>query len=270
MDKRISTLIGAWRPFPLSDSIPYAFAGLNELLIGMRPGQLIVIGARPGIGKSSFVISQMLALENHSVVFFSLEMTWQAVIGRMICYSLGISHDTLSEHQELYAIKVNQIKQQLASQKFIIDDSPLLNPNLLVEKIRVYTNILGVKPQLVVIDYLQIMQRNIGAVSDMVQSYLDICRSIRETAKSFGIPIMVLAQLKRPDSNTVNKHGPRMHDLFGGSGIEQTADVIILLYRPTVETDDDAKFCVVKNREGRTGNVPIQWNNTIGKWEDLA
>ncbi len=259
----IAEAIQRWTPFDYRNAVPYPYGGLNRVLLGMRPG-LIVVGARPGIGKSAMACDMALhAAAKHHVLFLSLEMTVEALTGRLLSYVSGLPMQTILDHPD--DLRIKQAGMQLSKLHLLIDDSPLLTPPILQEKLRVQKDF---GPQLVIIDYLQIVQKPPTERTEMVQTYIDLCRATREIAKEHRIPIVMLSQLKRPEHASST---PRTTDLFGGSGIEQAADVIMLLHRSTIESEEelDAKIIIAKNRDGPTDTVPMTWDYKLGKWAEI-
>lgn len=240
----------------------YPFKGLNEKLVCIRPG-LIVVGARSGMGKTAFACEVILeAAKTHQVLMLSLEMSVESLISRLISYVSGLPTDQVWTYPD--SLEVMQARQFLAGLHLDIDDHPVLTPMHLGERIRVTRR----QPDLVIIDYLQMMTRTQGP-AEMVQTYIDLCREIREHAKKFKLPIMVLSQLRRAMETS---YSPKMSDLFGGTGIEQAADVILLLNRPydvLEDHEEETYIKIAKNREGPVGVVPLKWDSSIGRWREV-
>ncbi|MBQ7384057.1 MAG: replicative DNA helicase [Clostridia bacterium] len=251
------------------------FSGLDNVLAGMGDSDLILIGARPGMGKTSFAlnIATNVALQTKKkVCLFSLEMSAEQLVSRVISSEAMV---------DSYALRTGKLdtKQwddiaaatsKLAGCDILIDDTSGISVTGMKAKLRRITN-LG----LVVIDYLQLMQSDRRS-DNRVQEVADISRALKIMAKELNVPVICCAQLSRgPESRTDKR--PMLSDLRDSGAIEQDADTVIFLYRDeyykTEGNQDEgniAEVIVAKNRHGSTGNVKMGWIGRFTKFRTLA
>ena len=252
------------------------FSGLDNVLAGMGDSDLILIGARPGMGKTSFAlnIATNVALQTKKkVCLFSLEMSAEQLVSRVISSEAMV---------DSYAMRTGRLdpKQwddiaeatsKLAGCDILIDDTSGISVTGMKAKLRRINN-LG----LVVIDYLQLMQSDRRSDGNRVQEVADISRALKIMAKELSVPVICCAQLSRgPESRTDKR--PMLSDLRDSGAIEQDADTVIFLYRDeyykTEGNQDEgniAEVIVAKNRHGSTGNVKMGWIGRFTKFRTLA
>ena len=245
------------------------FSALDRVLVQMGPGDLVLVGARPGMGKTSFAMNiavNAAKSTKKAVAVFSLEMTGEQLVNRMLSSEAMV---------DSYALRSGEIRREdwekiatataeLSGCDIYIDDTAGLTVTDLKAKLRRIKN-LG----LVFIDYLQLMQsgRNI---ENRAQEVGEISRHLKLTAKDLGVPIICCAQLSRAnESRTVKK--PMLSDLRDSGSIEQDADVVLFLYRDEYYKDqsennnneqtnsNQAEVIVAKNRHGSVGSVKMGW-----------
>lgn len=248
------------------------FSGLDRVLAGMGKSDLVLVGARPGMGKTSFalnVATNVAKQTKKTVCFFSLEMSADQVVSRML------SSEALVDS---YALRTGEFKpddweklahasSELAGCDILIDDTSNMTVTAMKAKLRRVKN-LG----LVVIDYLGLMQGD-GHKDNRVQEVSEISRSLKIMAKELMVPVICCAQLSRgPEGRTDKK--PMLSDLRDSGAIEQDADTVIFLYRDEYyKTDVDpnqnasvAQVIIAKNRHGSVGTVNIGWNGQFTKF----
>ena len=244
------------------------FSGLDKVLVGMGNSDLILVGARPGMGKTSFVlnIGTNVAIETKKTVcIFSLEMSCEQLVSRVLS-SEAMVDSTLLRSGKLEKDdwdKLASVSAKLAGSDILIDDTTGITVTGMKAKLRRVKN-LG----LVVIDYLQLMQSD-SKNENRVQEVSEISRSLKLMAKELNVPVICCAQLSRgPESRTDKK--PMLSDLRDSGAIEQDADVVMFLYRDeyykTDANSQDASIAEViiqKNRHGSTGTVEMGW---IGRY----
>ena len=252
------------------------FSGLDNVLAGMGDSDLILIGARPGMGKTSFAlnIATNVALQTKKkVCLFSLEMSAEQLVSRVISSEAMV---------DSYAMRTGRLdpKQwddiaeatsKLAGCDILIDDTSGISVTGMKAKLRRINN-LG----LVVVDYLQLMQSDRRSDGNRVQEVADISRALKIMAKELSVPVICCAQLSRgPESRTDKR--PMLSDLRDSGAIEQDADTVIFLYRDeyykTEGNQDEgniAEVIVAKNRHGSTGNVKMGWIGRFTKFRTLA
>lgn len=248
------------------------FSGLDRVLAGMGKSDLVLVGARPGMGKTSFALNiatNVAKQTKKTVCFFSLEMSADQVVSRML------SSEALVDS---YALRTGEFKpedwehlaqasSELAGCDILIDDTSNMTVTAMKAKLRRVKN-LG----LVVIDYLGLMQGD-GHKDNRVQEVSEISRSLKIMAKELMVPVICCAQLSRgPEGRTDKK--PMLSDLRDSGAIEQDADTVIFLYRSEYyKTDGDpnqntsvAEIIIAKNRHGSTGTVNMGWNGQFTKF----
>ncbi|MBQ6702740.1 MAG: replicative DNA helicase [Clostridia bacterium] len=238
------------------------FSDLDDTLVGMGPGELILVGARPGMGKTSFVLniaSNVAKRTKKAVCIFSLEMSNQELVSRMLSgegmvdsYNIRSGKLTPEDWQNLA-----QASASLAECDILIDDTTGITVTGMKAKLRRVKN-LG----LVVIDYLQLMQGE-HHNDNRVQEVGEISRNMKILAKELRVPVVCCAQLSRgPESRTDKK--PMLSDLRDSGAIEQDADVVMFLYRDeyydkSKAEQSSAKVIVAKNRHGAVRDVEMGW-----------
>ncbi len=251
---------------------PTGFGDLDHVLVGMGKSDLIIVGARPGVGKTSFClnIATNVAKETKKkVCVFSLEMSAEQLVSRMLSSeALVDSHSIRSG--ELTGDdwdKMAQASAKLSECDILIDDSTGMTATKMKSKLRREKN-LG----LVIIDYLQLMQSD-RKIDNRVQEVSDISRNLKILAKELMVPIICCAQLSRsPEAR--NDKTPMLSDLRDSGAIEQDADCIMFLSRDYYQNEPDkqnvADVIVAKNRHGSTGKVPMGWYGQFTKFVSLA
>ena len=254
------------------------FSGLDRVLVGMGNSDLILIGARPGMGKTSFALNigtNVAKKTKKKVCIFSLEMSAEQLVSRVL------SSEALVDSHELRSgklspeswSKIAEASSELASCDILIDDTAGISITDMKAKLRRVDN-LG----LIVIDYLQLMQSD-RRIDNRVQEVAEISRNLKLMAKELNVPIICCAQLSRgPESRTDKK--PMLSDLRDSGAIEQDADVVMFLYRneyyktdasPNENSDGNiAEVIIAKNRHGSTGTVKLGWIGQYTKFRTIA
>ena len=251
------------------------FSGIDHVLAGMGNSDLILVGARPGMGKTSFAlnIATNVALQTKkNVCIFSLEMSAEQLVTRVISseamvdsYALRTGKLDTKQWEDIAAATT-----RLAGCDILIDDTSGISVTGMKGKLRRVRN-LG----LVVIDYLQLMQSD-RRNENRVQEVADISRALKIMAKELNVPIICCAQLSRgPESRTDKR--PMLSDLRDSGAIEQDADTVIFLYRDEyydAEKSDEegniAEVIIAKNRHGSTGTVKVGWIGRYTKFRSIA
>ncbi len=245
------------------------FSGIDNVLAGMEKGDLVLIGARPGMGKTSFAMNIATNYSKKSkkaVAVFSLEMSGEQLAARLISSEAFVNSYSLRSGilQKDDWSKIAIAVSELSKCNMLIDDTSGLTVTNMRAKLRRVKN-LG----LVVIDYLQLMQSE-KKTENRVNEVADISRSLKLMAKDFGIPVITCAQLSRgPESRTDKK--PMLSDLRDSGAIEQDADVVMLLYRDeyykkSPETASEAECIIAKNRHGETKVIKLGWEPQYTKF----
>ena len=252
------------------------FTDLDKVTTGLNKADLIIVGARPAMGKTSFALNiarNAAVMAGKKVLFFSLEMTKEQLAQRIL---------SMEARVESYKMRTGEIHDEewkrlaaatssLSTCKLYLDDTSLITVPEMKARIRRLKDV-----DLVVIDYLQLM-RGTGRTESRVQEVSEITRSLKLMAKDLGIPVITLAQLSRSTEARGKSHRPQLADLRESGSIEQDADIVLMLYREEYYTDgneDDknneseenasrvniAQVIVAKNRHGMTQDVELSWN----------
>jgi replicative DNA helicase len=251
---------------------------LDDMMNGLQNGEMIIVAARPSMGKTAFamnVIEHIAADSRMPCAVFSLEMSKQQLAQRMLC-SRGqidahkLRKGMLQSHE--YAHLANVVGE-LAKAPIWVDDSPGLTPLDLRAKCRRLKMQHDIK--CIMIDYMQLMD-NPGPESRQ-QQISEISRGVKAVARELSIPVICLSQLNR-QSEGRDGHRPRMSDLRESGSIEQDADVIMLLHRedyyrmsePDFQPDNIAELIIAKQRNGPTGTVKLTFLNKTTRFENLS
>ena len=241
-------------------------SAVDHKIHGLNKSDLILLAARPGVGKSSFALNIALNVARETkktVAVFSLEMSREQLLIRLMASEGLIELNTLATGRLSSTDwgKLTQAARILRQTDIRIDDNPMLTAADMNAKCRRLDN-LG----LVVIDYLQLMSSSGGksyAGENRQQAVSDISRMLKIMAKELNVPVVCLSQLSRANEKRDNKR-PMLSDLRDSGAIEQDADIVIFLYREDYYNEDTenrniAECIIAKNRHGETGKVPLRW-----------
>lgn len=257
------------------------FRGLDKLTSGWQNSDLIIIAARPAMGKTAFVLSMALnvARDNSPVAVFSLEMSNQQLVNRLISNACEMPGEKIKSGQ-LTPIEWNQLLNRMQNLKGLplyVDDSSGLSMMELRTKARRLVREHDVK--LIVIDYLQLMTAGVK-LGSREQEVSTISRSLKELAKELNIPIIALSQLNRKVEDRGNKDKrPQLSDLRESGAIEQDADIVCFIHRPEyytrMPTDENgnnirgkAEFIVAKHRSGSVDTVDMLFRKEFVRFEN--
>ena len=256
------------------------FTELDKYTMGWQPGNLIILGARPSVGKTAFALNlaRNAAVQfGHGVAFFSLEMTNMELTDRLIASESGISADKLKgkvKMQQNEWVVLEQSIKKLVKAPLYIDETPGITLTDFVAKARRLVREKGV--EIIFVDYLQLMhsgKSQFGGFSK-VQEVTDISNTLKSTAKDLKVPIIALAQLNRNLMSRAGSNGkPVLSDLKDSGSIEQDADMVIFIHRPGMlgMSDDlsEAEILIAKNRSGQVGSIPMRYNGDLVRFEDV-
>ena len=262
----------------LVTGVPTGFVDLDEMTRGFQPGDLVIIAARPSMGKTSLVlnIAQHVAVQpSLSVGFFSLEMSKESLFIRLLTSEAQIdSHRLMSGHigERDYG-RISQALETLSGMRLYIDDTA----NIGVLEMRAKSRRLQAEHglSLLVVDYIQLMSAR-GRFENRTLELANISRSLKGLAKELNIPIVVLSQLSRaPESRS--DHRPQLSDLRESGALEQDADLVVLIYRDDAYNRDPnnpdagtAELIVAKQRNGPTGVVRLAFLREQTRFASLA
>lgn len=263
--------------------IPSGFNGIDNVTAGWQASDLIILAARPGMGKTAFVLSMARNItvdHRRPVAIFSLEMPSVQLITRMISSETGISADKLRKgnlDEAEWTQLVSKVRT-LESAPLYIDDTPALSVFDLRAKCR--RLVTQRKIELVIIDYLQLMtiggQKQAG---NREQEISTISRSLKSIAKELGIPVIALSQLSRAVETRGGDKRPILSDLRESGAIEQDADIVSFIYRPDYyqltewpdgePCEGQAEFIIAKHRNGSLDDVRLRFQGRMAKFSDL-
>lgn len=257
------------------------FVKLDQMMSGMQPSDLIIVAARPGMGKTSLALNvaqHAAILEGKTVAVFSLEMSSQQLVMRLLCGEARVdSHKVRTGFLSKSDWKdLAKAVGKLAQAKIYIDDAP----NISVIEMRSKSRRLKVEQglDLIILDYLQLMSASAGVMrqENRQQEISAISRSLKALAKELDIPVMALSQLSRAPEQRRGDHRPQLSDLRESGSIEQDADVVLFVFREDLYKKDDdensgiAEIIIGKQRNGPTGSVKLAFINQWTKFENLA
>ena len=268
------------------DSIKSGFSGVDEKLVELGKGDFVIVGARPGMGKTSFamnVATNVAKSSGKAVAIFSLEMSGEQLVSRLISSEALIDSHSLrsgilsTEDWE----NIAGVVTTLSGCDIYVDDTSAIGVTEMRSKLRRIPN-LG----FVVIDYIGLMQASKKSIDNRAQEVGEISRNLKIMAKDFGIPILCCAQLNRgTEARGVTNKRPTLADLRDSGSIEQDADIVLFLYRDTYykdigatqeneeemqeDTSNTAEVIIAKNRHGSVGSVKMGWIGQFTKFRTL-
>ena len=265
--------------------IPSGFDKLDKLTSGWQPSDLVIVAARPGMGKTAFTLTMarnVAVNSNIPVAFFSLEMSSVQLITRLISSETGLSSEKLrtgklEKHEwEQLNVKVKTLEKA----PLFIDDTPSLSIFDLRAKARRLASQYGIK--MIMIDYLQLMTAGGSQKGgNREQEISTISRNLKALAKELAIPVIALSQLSRAVETRGGSKRPLLSDLRESGAIEQDADIVSFIYRPEYykidEWDDEERsptegqgeFIVAKHRNGGLENIRLKFIGHLGKFDNL-
>ncbi|MCI8940806.1 MAG: replicative DNA helicase [Dorea sp.] len=257
--------------------IPTGFLDLDYKLSGLQPSDLVLVAARPSMGKTAFVlnIAQHVAFKaNQSVAIFSLEMSKEQLVNRLFSLESQVDSQSLrtGNLKDSDWEKLIESAGIIGKSHLIIDDTPGISVTELRSKCRKYK--LEHSLKLIIIDYLQLMSGSIGKRSDSRQQEIsEISRSLKAIARELHVPVVALSQLSRAVEQRPD-HRPMLSDLRESGAIEQDADVVMFIYRDDyyhkdTDTPNQAEIIIAKQRNGPIGTVNLAWLPDYTKFANL-
>jgi len=255
--------------------ISTGYRDLDRKLAGLHPTNLLILAARPGMGKTSLMlnIAQNVALAGNTVAIFSLEMSREEIVTRMLCANGRIDSQKLRTGRltESDFTKLSNAAGALYKQNIFVDDSP----GLTVTEIRAKSRRLRRRPglDLIVVDYIQLM--NGSGQENRQQEIAMISRSLKGLARELNVPIIALSQLNRGVESREDKR-PRLGDLRESGAVEQDADVVMFIYRDEyyypekVESKGVAEVVIAKHRQGSVGRVDMTFLAEFTLFADMG
>lgn len=256
--------------------IPSGFVDLDFKTAGFQPSDLILVAARPSMGKTAFVlnVAENICLnQGKSAVLFSLEMSKEQLVNRLLSLESRVSSQLMrtGELNERDWDSLIEAAGVLAKSKMIIDDTPGISIGQLRSRCRKYKSDHDIS--IIIIDYLQLMVGD-GRTDSRQQEISDISRSLKALARELNVPVIALSQLSRAPEKR-DDHRPMLSDLRESGAIEQDADVVMFLYRDDYynkETDKPniAEVIIAKQRNGPIGTVELVWMPDYTKFANKA
>ncbi len=254
--------------------VPSGFKKLDTLLGGLQRSDLILFAGRPGMGKTSFMLSLALnaaAQHDARILVFSLEMGVEQLVQRLVSMETGINMQRLrtgefNAHEEKRLVEA---LGRISEHNIFLDDSPSLTP------IQMRTKCQRVKHEhgldLIILDYVQLMHAP-GYNNNRVQEVSFISRNLKELARELNVPLLSAAQLSRAVEQRADKR-PQLSDLRESGSLEQDSDIVMFLYRDIVyneatEYPNQADIIVAKHRNGPTDTIPLYFDQTITRFMD--
>ena len=274
LSQSLETIEERWNNPDSMTGVPTGFTKLDELLLGLQPGALHVIGARPGMGKSALALNMAVnvaRLSMRPVIFFSLEMSAYELSQRVLASEASVPSEVLrgAAPTERQWTEIGRAVGRLDI-PLIIDDSPSTSIGSMrarARRVRLSQGDLA----LIVIDYLQLMGGD-AKVENRQLEVSEISRNLKLMAREFKVPIVALSQLSRNLENRGDKR-PNLSDLRESGAIEQDADVVMFIYRGDAAGDSaavrgSADLIVAKHRAGRTDTVKLAWIEPFTRFEN--
>ena len=256
------------------------YMDLDEMTSGLQRSDLVIIAARPSMGKTAFAmnIAENAAIEDQQVVgVFSLEMSREALLMRLLCSEARVDAHKMrtgSLWQE-DTKKVVRAMEQLAHAPIFIDDTPGISLSEMRAKARRLKQAQG-RLDLIIVDYLQLMSGGGKRFENRTQEVSAISRGLKALAKELSVPVIALSQLSRAPESRGGDHRPQLADLRESGSIEQDADLVMFIFREEVYKQDDpelqgrAEIIIAKQRNGPIGKVKMAFLKHCTRFESLA
>jgi replicative DNA helicase len=262
--------------------VPSGFTSLDRITSGWQPSSLVIVAARPSMGKTAFVLSMARSVAvdfNRGVAFFSLEMSSIELVKRLMISETGISSEKIKngklEDHEWYQLETKI--QALSEAPLYIDDTPALSIFEFRSKARRLVQ--NHKIELIIVDYLQFMTGPPEKSAMREQEISAISRSLKAIAKELNVPVIALAQLNRNVEMRAGNKRPQLSDLRDSGAIEQDADIVAFIHRPEYyglyedeqgnSTVGIAEIILAKHRNGAVGEVKLRFRSEEAKFYDL-
>ncbi len=249
--------------------IPTGFVDLDSRLSGLQNSDLILIAARPAMGKTAFALNiahHIAVKNNYTTAIFSLEMPKEQLVNRLLSVDSMVPAEKIRDasFEDNEIINILESASKISSSKLIVDDTSSISIDQLRSKCRKYK--LEYDLKLIIIDYLQLMSS--GRRADSRQHEVsDISRALKLLAREIDVPVIALSQLSRDVEKREGK--PKLSDLRESGAIEQDADVVMFLYRDKEQADDVTEIIIAKQRNGPIGSVFLKWISQCTKFANL-
>ena len=259
--------------------VPSGFTGIDKVTLGWQESDLVIIAARPSMGKTAFVLTMArnMAVEHRiPVAFFSLEMSSKQLVKRLLVSETGLSSEKIRGGKKLQDYEIVQLHERikdLTAAPLFIDDTPSISVYELRSKARRLVSNAGVK--LIIVDYLQLMTGPPELRGMREQEVSNISRSLKAIAKELSIPVIALSQLSRDVEKRGGNKIPQLSDLRESGAIEQDADIVMFIHRPDYYGTEEegavpgqAQIIIAKHRNGSTDVVPMIFRKNEARFVD--
>ena len=259
-----------------SNLIFTGFTNLDRKTKGLKPGDFVILAARPGVGKTALALNIAVncLLKNKTVAVFNMEMTAPSLVKRMLAYLSGVTFESMDVRGQLSdsdIAKLYNAYTTLLGKELYIDDYSMNHPSDILSKCRRLKREKGL--DLVIVDYLQLMEADSkGRASESRQNDVStMSRQLKVYAKELGVPILALSQMSRG----AEKEGraPQLSDLRDSGAIEQDADVVMCLHDPSKVDEnlpkDEILLLLRKNRSGSIGEMKLHWDGSTTTFRDI-
>ena len=256
--------------------IATGFLDLDYRLSGLQPSDLVLVAARPSMGKTAFVLNMAQHIvfnDNRCAAIFSLEMSKEQLVNRLFALESRVDAQSIrnGSMNEADWERLSEGAQRIAGSKLIIDDTPGISVSQLRSKCRKFK--LEHDLKIVIIDYLQLMSGSGRGSDSRQQEISDISRALKGLARELEVPVIALSQLSRNVESRPD-HRPMLSDLRESGAIEQDADVVMFIYRDDYYNKDTeekniAEIIVAKQRNGPIGTVKLAWLPQYTKFANL-
>ena len=262
--------------------VPSGYTGIDRVTLGWQPSDLVIVAARPSMGKTAFVLTMArnMAVDHQvPIAFFSLEMSSVQLVKRLMISETGLDADKIKGGRKLKDYEWEQLNtrlKQLVKAPMYIDDTPSLSINELRSKARKLVSIHGVK--MIIIDYLQLMTGPHELRGMREQEVSAISRSLKAIAKELNIPVIALSQLSRAVETRGGSKRPQLSDLRESGAIEQDADIVMFIHRPDYYGTGEENpaltgmtdIIIAKHRNGAVCDVKLRFRNSEVKFVDVT
>ena len=259
--------------------LPTNFRDLDKITAGLQKSDLILVAARPSMGKTAFTLNlaqNVSIIYGKKVAFFSLEMSKEQLVGRILSSVAEVSSEKLrvADLNGDEWGRVLKAAETMSNAPLYIDDTPGLTVQMMRSKLRRLKAEHGL--DLVVVDYIQLMQGSSSGRQgeNRQQEISDISRNLKLIAREFNVPVIALSQLSRSVEQRPDKR-PLLSDLRESGSLEQDADIVIFLYRdkyyePETEKGDITEVIIRKHRSGSLGTVELVFQGEYTRFRDVA
>ncbi len=255
--------------------LPTGFRDLDDLMSGLQPGNLIIIAARPGVGKSSLAmnVARNVAVDGKSVAVFSLEMSRFEIGMRVLCAEARVPWDRIRNKRvgpDDWSRVVHAAETLHDAPLSIVDSGNVNIVDIRAKARRMRTSRTGL--DLIIVDYLQLMTSpNQRRPDNRQQEVAEISRSLKLLAKELHIPVVALSQLNRNPEARADKR-PQLSDLRESGAIEQDSDVVMFIHRDDVDPEKkrESELIIAKHRNGPTGNIKLHFEPSLTQFRNAA